>query len=117
MANNNHYWPLKWLRMVAHIPHSYDGWLEGGVILPNGEPPMPFAANTALSCILLKETEAGRFIDSVNRVIDFFTLLPIYEEERQLALQKGADYLIETFDEYGISDVLDLKRKNIGLDG
>lgn len=117
MANNNHYWPLKWLRMVAHIPHSYDGWLEAGVILPNGEPPMPFAANTALSCILLKETEAGRFIDSVNRVINFFTLLPIYEEERQIALQKGSDYLIETFDEYGISDVLNLKRKNIGLDG
>ncbi|MDC2866687.1 suppressor of fused domain protein [Bacillus sp. BP-3] len=116
MTNESNYWPLKWLRMVAHIPHRYDGWLEEGVILPNGEPPMPFASNTALSCILIgKSKERRSFIDSENRVINFYTLIPIYTEERMTALQEGYEYVIEKFNEFGISDVLDIKRENIGL--
>ena len=116
MTNANHYWPLKWLRMVAHIPHRYDGWLAEGVILPNGEPPMPFASTTGLSCILISETkEIKRLIESENRAIDFYTLLPIYEEEREIALENGDDYLLEKFDEFGISDVLDINRENIGF--
>lgn len=116
MTNESNYWPLKWLRMVAHIPHRYDGWLEEGVILPNGEPPISFASNTVLSCILInKSKEMRSFIDSENRIINFYTLIPIYTEERMTALQKGYEYLIEKFNEFGISDVLDIKRENIGL--
>ncbi|SFD38359.1 hypothetical protein SAMN04488168_13613 [Bacillus sp. 491mf] len=118
MTNESNYWPLKWLRMVAHIPHRYDGWLEEGVILPNGEPPMPFASNTALSCILIgKSKEMRSFIDSENRIINFYTLIPIYEEERMMALQKGHEYLMGKFAEFSILDVLDIKRENIGLKG
>ena len=117
MANTDYYWPLKWLRMVAHIPHKFDGWLGEGVILPNGEPPMPFASNTALSCIFIsKSKEIERFIDSENRVINFYSLLPIYEEERELALQDGHEYLMKKFDDVGISDVLDVNRRNVGLE-
>lgn len=116
MTNDDYYWPLKWLRMVAHIPHRYDGWLEEGVILPNGEPSMPFASTTGLSCILISETkEIKRLTDLKNRTIDFFTLLPIYEEEREIALENGEEYLLEKFEEFGVSDVLDINRKNIGL--
>ncbi|HDR7964516.1 TPA: ankyrin repeat domain-containing protein, partial [Bacillus wiedmannii] len=65
LTNKDNYWPLKWLRMAAHIPHKYDGWLEEGVILPNGEPPMPFASNTELSCILIgRSKEVRSFVDS-----------------------------------------------------
>ncbi|WP_410983090.1 suppressor of fused domain protein [Bacillus cereus] len=118
MTNKDNYWPLKWLRMVAHIPHKYDGWLDEEVILPNGEPPMPFASNTALSCILIsKSKEMRSFIDSENKIIKFYTLTPIYTEKRMIALQKGHEYLIERFDKFGISDVLDIKRENICLKG
>ncbi|WP_459500879.1 suppressor of fused domain protein [Bacillus sp. C1] len=116
LMNKDNYWPLKWLRMAAHIPHKYDGWLEKGVILPNGEPPMPFASNTELSCILIdKSKEVRSFIDSENRIINFYTLIPIYTEERISALQKGHEYLMGKFDEFGVLDVLDIKRENIGL--
>lgn len=118
MVNTDNYWPLKWLRMVAHIPHKFDGWLGEGVILPNGEPPMPFASNTALSCILIsKSNDVGRFVNPDDKIIYFYTLLPIYEEERDIALQDGHEYLMEKFDEGGISDVLDISRGNIGLKG
>ncbi|MGG0277496.1 suppressor of fused domain protein [Bacillus rhizoplanae] len=117
MEDPNNYWPLGWLRKVAHIPHIYDGWLDEGVILPNGEPPQPFALNTKLSCIMVcRAQEPGLDrIQTKQGNIDIYTLIPIYEEERNLALEKGYEYLIEKMSEKGISDVLDINRVNVGL--
>jgi len=117
MKDQNHYWPLGWIRKVAHIPHLYDGWLEEGVILPNGEPPQPFASNTKLSCIMIcRPKESG--LDNVHTKgedINIYILVPIYEEERNLALEKGYEYLLERMREKGISDVLDIHRINVGM--
>ncbi|MDO7487573.1 suppressor of fused domain protein [Peribacillus frigoritolerans] len=117
MKDQNHYWPLGWLRKVAHIPHIYDGWLEEGVILPNGEPPQPFASNTKLSCIMVcrpKESEMDNVYTKQGN-IHIYTLVPIYEEERNLALEKGHEYLLKRMSEKGISDVLDIHRVNVGI--
>ncbi|MCM3773725.1 suppressor of fused domain protein [Priestia aryabhattai] len=117
MKDRNHYWPLGWLRKVAHIPHLYDGWLEEGVILPNGEPPQPFASNTKLSCIMIcRPQEPG--LDNIHNKgedINIYTLVPIYEEERNLAFDRGYEYLLERMSEKGISDVLDIHRINVGM--
>ncbi|MDT3429254.1 ankyrin repeat protein [Paenibacillus forsythiae] len=118
MNDHNNYWPLGWLRKTAHIPHIYDGWLAEGVILPNGEPPQPFASNTKLSCIMVcKARESGleKLVNTQGKIINFYTLVPIYEEERILALEKGYKYLIKKMNEKGITDVLDTNRENVGL--
>ncbi|PGZ95430.1 hypothetical protein COE51_20380 [Bacillus pseudomycoides] len=112
------YWPLGWLRRAAHIPHNYDGYLTAGVILPNGEPPQPFASNTKLSSILIcKVQEQGleKVETQQGNIINFYTLLPIYEEERNLALEKGYKYLLNKMNEKGITDILDIKRENVGI--
>lgn len=117
MKDQDHYWPVGWLRKVAHIPHIYDGWLEEGVILPNGEPPQPFASNTKLSCIMVCRPQEP-WLDNVYTKqgnINIYTLVPIYEEERNLALEKGHDYLLKRMSEEGISDVLDIGRVNVGI--
>ena len=117
MKDQDHYWPIGWLRKVAHIPHIYDGWLDEGVIVPNGEPPQSFASNTKLSCIMLcRPQELG--LDKVHTKqgdIKIFSLVPIYEEERILALEKGYEYLLKKMSERGISDVLDIHRINVGV--
>lgn len=114
MVDQNYYWPLEWLRKGAHI---YDGWLDEGVILPNGEPPQPFASNTKLSCIMVcRPKESG--LDKVQVEqggINIYTLVPIYEEERNLVLEKGYEYLLKKMNEKGITDVLDINRVNVGL--
>lgn len=117
MGDKSHYWPIEWLRKVAHIPHIYDGWITEGVILPNGEPPQPFASNTKLSCIMVcRPTESGLDkVQSEQGPINIYTLVPIYEEERNLVLEKGYEYLLEKMNEKGISDVLDINRVNVGL--
>ncbi len=115
--DQNYYWPLQWLRKVAHIPHIYDGWLDEGVILPNGEPPQPFAANTKLSCIMVcRPHEVG--LDKIQIAqgnINIYTLVPIYEEERNLALEKDYQYLLKRMNEKCVSDVLDIQRINVGM--
>ncbi|MFU1992785.1 hypothetical protein CN918_03905 [Priestia megaterium] len=117
MKDPNHYWPFGWLRNVAHIPHLYDGWLEEGVILPNGEPPQPFASNTKLSCVMIcRPQESGLAnVHTRDKDINMYTLVPIYEEERKLALEKGYEYLLERMNEKGITDVLDINRINVGM--
>ena len=117
MKDQDHYWPLGWLRKVAHIPHMYEGWLEEGVILPNGEPPQPFASNTKLSCIMVCRSQEPELDNVYTKQgnINIYTLVPIYEEERNLALEKGHDYLLKRMSEEGISDVLDIDRVNVGI--
>ena len=46
--------------------------------------------------------------------IQLYTLIPIYEEERNLALEKGYEFLIDRMEEKGVSDVLDFNRINVG---
>ncbi|MED0854217.1 suppressor of fused domain protein [Bacillus pseudomycoides] len=118
LMDQNIYWPLGWLRKTAHIPHSYDGWLTEGVILPNGEPPQPFASHTKLSCIMVcKVQEKGleKLVTSQGEIINFYSLVPIYEEERRLALEKGYKYVLNKMNEKGITDILDRKRVNVGI--
>lgn len=113
----NNYWPLAWLRKVAHIPHIYDGWIEEGVIIPHGEPPQPFASNTNLSCVMVSRAKENG-LDSIQTkqgTINVYALIPIYAEERMLALEKGHDYLIKIMNDKGISDVLDIDRINVGI--
>ncbi|WP_199884108.1 suppressor of fused domain protein [Anaerosinus massiliensis] len=118
MKDENNYWPLGWLRKTAHIPHLYDGVLGEEVILPNGEPPEPFAAKTKLSCIMVckpKEEKMEKFITSKGKIINFYLIMPIYEEERNIALTEGYEYLLEKLNQNRIGDVLDIARKNVGL--
>lgn len=116
--DQEHYWPLEWIRKIAHIPHVYDGWIDEGVILPNGEPPQPFASNTRLSSIMISKPQEMELenIHTYKGNIQFYTLVPIYEEERILALEKGQEYLIKKFRDKGVTDVLDINRLNMGKD-
>lgn len=61
-----------------------------------------------------KESELSN-INIKQRNIRMYTLIPIYEEERNLALEKGYDYLLKKMNEKGISDVLNLHRMNAGI--
>lgn len=47
--------------------------------------------------------------------INIYTLVPIYEEERNLALEKDYQYLLKRMNEKCVSDVLDIQRINVGM--
>ena len=101
--DENHFWPIRWLKRLARLPHEYDTWLSIGHTVPNGDPPEPFAESTRLCCWmigpgLLFPEEFRQFEVSPEKSIHFYGLLPLYQEEMDFKLKHGLDALLEKFD-------------------
>ena len=111
------YWPVRWLKIIARFPHEYNTWLGWGHTIPNGENAEPFAENTKLGCMLLMPAlnfpiEFYELKIDENKTIRFYCLYPIYKEEMDYKLVKGIDALMDKFDKYKISNIIDINRKN-----
>lgn len=113
-----HYWPIYLLKMLARFPHKFNTWLWWGHTMPNGDPAAPYADNTKLCCALLLSPvrcEEGfeTLKISEEKTIHFFSIIPIYKEEMDVKLEKGAEALLEGFDKHGVTELLDVKRPNV----
>lgn len=87
-----------------------------GQVIDNDE---PFASNTELSGFLIKypstidiPTEFNMLKVNPQKAICFFQLIPLYNEEMNFLEKHGLEKLYKKFDEYRITDVVDLKRPN-----
>ena len=120
LADENYYWPIRWLKRLARLPHAHETWLFDGHTIPNGDPPEPMAAKTLfigwllmpprLAPDLFQELE----IDSQTK-IHFAALYPLYDEEMQLKLDSGTEVLFERMMKRGITELLDVNRPNVAL--
>lgn len=109
-------WPVQWLRNIAHYPHANDTWLGGSsAIIANGEPPEPLGPGTQFTCMLLlaEDSEFGCMKAGDGRLITFYSLFPLYTEERDLEQREGIVVLVERFQRLGISLTIDLHRPNV----
>lgn len=116
--DENNYWPIRWLKKLARLPHEYNTWLGYGHTIPNGDPAEPFADNTDLCCWLVVPPVSlpPRFANLVlpdGRHIIFWCIVPLHEDEVALKLNKGTMPLLEAFAKHGISDIIDPARKSI----
>jgi hypothetical protein len=115
--DENVYWPIRWLKQLARLPHEYDTFLGYGHTVPNGDPPEPFASKTKLCCMLVGPSavlpEAFQTLDLPDRRVHFFALWPLHKNETDLKLKKGADSLIELFDKHNITDLLNPARPSV----
>lgn len=117
LEDENNYWPLRWLKIIARFPHEYNTWISTGHTIPNGENADPFAPNTNLGCMLLLQsvTLSEKFSSlkiTEHKIIHFYCLLPIYKEEMKFRLKNGTEALLDKFDKSKISDIVKLDRKN-----
>ncbi len=114
--DNNNYWPVLWLKYLARFPHEYNSWLSWGHTIPNGDPVEPFAENTGLNAMMLLPsilfTEDFHQLKLENKSINFYSLIPLYQEELKLKLDKGVEALFEGFDKHMVGDILDINRPN-----
>ncbi|PZD95297.1 suppressor of fused domain protein [Paenibacillus sambharensis] len=113
----NHYWPVYWLKMLARLPHEHGTWLGAGHTIPNGDPAEPLADNTRMSGIILlppvrTETDFLTLSMADGRLVHFYCLVPLYAEEMDLKLAKGANALTDKFDKYQVNEWIDPARKN-----
>lgn len=114
--DEKNYWPIRWLKYLARFPHEYNTWLAYGHTIPNGDPAEAFAESTQLNTMLLLPTivfeEAFQTLRLENKLINFYTLIPLYEEEVNLKMKKGVESLFDGFDKYGVTDIVQIDREN-----
>ncbi|ULQ58581.1 suppressor of fused domain protein [Brucepastera parasyntrophica] len=111
------YWPLRWLKILARLPGEYDTWLGWGHTVPNDG---PFAENTRLSSILLinpwsfgEESYECKMPD--GSIVNFYQLIPLYEEEMQYKIDNDAEKLLELFDGEDM-EYVNIHRENVCKD-
>lgn len=112
------YWPIRVLKMLARFPHDYQTWLWSMHTIPNGNPAEPFADNTKLTGALLippltVEEEFYMLSLTDEKTIHFHALIPLYDDEMNLKLNKGAEALFEGFDRIGVSEILIPNRPSV----
>ena len=118
-SDERNYWPIRMLKTLARLPHEYQTWLGFGHTVSNGEPALPYADNTklcgALVFLPLLVPEAGRELKiDDEKTIWFYSVLPIYKEEMDFKLKKGSDALFDRLAGQDVTELLDIKRKNVG---
>lgn len=119
IQQEEHYWPIRCLKMLARMPHEYSTWLYAAHTIPNGDPAEPYASNTKLSGMMLSIPATVETINdfftltfSPDKKVHFFGLLPLYNEEMDFKLQHGADDLFAKLDKAGVTELVDIGRKN-----
>lgn len=112
------YWPIRWLKILARLPHEYHSWLYTGHTVPNGDPPRPFADNTRLCCALLLNPVL--FDDGFrtltihpDKTIHFLSVVPLYRQEMDFKLRCGLDPLLDRLRQAGVNELLDMDRDNV----
>jgi Suppressor of fused protein (SUFU) len=104
------YWPVRWLKKLARFPHLHEGWLGLGHTIPNGDPPEPFAANTRFCgwlvdqpILFAKELQTLRV---AGKAINFYAIVPLYQEEMTLKVRQGSGALGRLFDRAKITELV-----------
>src|SRR5678815_2391441 len=111
------YWPIRWLKQLARLPHEYATWLGPCHTIPNGEPPRPFADGTKLcGMLVLRSITLPVEFQTVSLgdvEVDLFTLWPLTADEMKFKLDRGADALIDKFEAADLSDIIDPARPSV----
>lgn len=95
------YWPIRWLKIMARLPGEENTWLGWGHTVSCGE---PFAEDTRLSEMLLLSpfmffdaNEDCACIMPDGKKVNFYQMVPLYEEERLFKAEHGAEPLLDLF--------------------
>jgi hypothetical protein len=115
--NEQNYWPIRLLKVLARLPHEFRTWLGLSHSVPNGEPPRPYASNTRFCCAVLVPplTCADPFRTLVideEQTIQFYAVLPLFPEELECKLKAGMSVLIDRLDNARVTELVGLRRKN-----
>jgi len=113
-----HYWPIRWLKRLARFPHEYKTWLGKLHSMPNGDPPEPIVANTQLCGVALgrpmtTSVDFHRLVISPKKTIQFYSVLPVYADELAFKLKEGGEALLEKMEQQKVTELLNPTRKSV----
>lgn len=111
------YWPIRMLKDIARFPIYTDSWITLGHTVTMNEDSSPVASNTELnSCVLLNSFGKDKQIVEALKLrlfgdeVNFWQLLPLYQEEVEFTFDHTTDELIELLKD--VPMVVDINRKN-----
>jgi hypothetical protein len=118
VREERNYWPLRWLKILARLPHEYRTWLGPDHTIPNGDPARPFAENTAMCCwLLVPPVLVGKDFGKValpgGETLYLYNLVPIHRPEMDFKLRHGAETLVRRLWDAGALGVIDAARKPV----
>lgn len=114
--NENHYWPVRWLKQVGRLPHEYRTWIGWGHTIPNGDPAEPIA-NTGFTGVMLSPPllppDFFRLKTKSGSTIRFYALIPLYQEEMDFKLRRGAEALEDKMEKQNVDFIVNTSRSNV----
>ncbi len=118
MKEERNWWPFRWLKQMARLPHEYGTFFSNGVTVPNGEPAKPFVGRTELCCWMvfkpLLALNARQLVISDDVRIDFFALFPLTRAEMELKLKNGLKGLLEKLADGEVyTEMIDVGRRSV----
>lgn len=110
-------WPLQLLARLARFPSEAEAWLCPGHTIPNGNPPHPYASDTQLSCALIAPPltllPEAKTLAGPQGEVQLLAVVPVFEREVELKVEKGSDELFSRLDEHGVTEILDPHRRAV----
>ncbi|MGF1511426.1 MAG: suppressor of fused domain protein [Myxococcota bacterium] len=110
-------WPVKLLAsLVRFALDEPDGWFGHGHTIPNGSPAQPYVEGGPSGVILLPPVamppEFERWGEGEEEV-QFLAVVPLYSEELDFKVSRGAMALMERFDAHGLNEVFHWQRRKV----
>ncbi len=115
--DESHFWPVRWLKVLARFPHEFDTWLWWGHSMPNGDPPEPIADTGFAGVLLMSPLLAPEGFQEVlhpdGETIHFHAMYLLYPEEMDLKLRNGTEALFPGFAKHGVTELVQQSRRNV----
>lgn len=99
--SEDHWWPYRWLKQIAQVPSMFDTFVATGHTIPNGDPPeaitenVPFVGVVVVPQVANMEEESATTLDTGDREIAFYQLIPLLADEMDYKLEHGFEALID----------------------
>ncbi|WP_294391129.1 suppressor of fused domain protein [Prosthecobacter sp.] len=116
--DERNYWPVRWLKKLARLPHEYDTWIGPSHTIPNGDPAEPLAIGLPFTGFLVFHPAMvpdgfHRLCVSDEKTINFYAIIPITTNEMDFKLQHGAAALLQRLMEHGVTELVNPLRAEV----
>lgn len=116
-SDERNYWPIRIMKELMMLPHPNKTWLGFGHTYGH-EDDVEFAEGIGFNSVMLAHSmELSADFTQIeleeDKVIEIYTLIPLYKEELEFKKKHSAYDLLERFDEFGIEEIVKVGRKNV----
>lgn len=117
--DERNYWPIRIMKELMALPHPNKTWLGFGHTYGH-EDDAEFAEGVGFNAVMLaRSMELSDDFTEIelenDKIIDIYTIIPLYKEELEFKKQHSARELLERFDQFGVEEIVKVGRKNVCL--